>query len=263
MNESPLPIEPESAPAPVAETSLWARLFNVFVSPGEVFEEVKAGPPRAANWLVPLLLAIVVGWIGGWLVMSDPVVQQQILDLQETALQKQAQKSGASAEQLDQQRVAAEKVSRIVREFGVWVGPVVANLVILFWWAFLTWLLGTKALPGNFGFGKALEASGLILMPGILHGVVVTLLILVMGTMFAGTNLALPLARGFDQGNPLHVMLSAVDVVALWILAIRAIALSRLSGATLTRGAAWVFGLWLIWKVITIGLSLVWMRFAG
>ncbi|MHB9009854.1 MAG: hypothetical protein ACYDC1_23335, partial [Limisphaerales bacterium] len=108
MNESPLPIEPESAPAPVAETSLWGRLFNVFVSPGEVFEEVKAGPPRAANWLVPLLLAIVVGWIGGWLVMSDPVVQQQILDLQETALQKQAQKSGASAEQLDQQRVAAE-----------------------------------------------------------------------------------------------------------------------------------------------------------
>src|SRR5436190_20257128 len=39
-----------------AATSPGAKLVNIFVNPGEVFEEVVASPHSAANWLVPLVL---------------------------------------------------------------------------------------------------------------------------------------------------------------------------------------------------------------
>ena len=47
----PTPTDP-TLPAPAS--SLAARLTNVFVSPGEVFEEVKVSPPTVSNWLVPV-----------------------------------------------------------------------------------------------------------------------------------------------------------------------------------------------------------------
>lgn len=43
-----------------------------------------------------------------------------------------------------------------------------------------------------------------------------------------------------------------MDVVAFWVLAVRAIGLSRLSGATFAKSAAWLFGLWLLWTGLWI-----------
>src|SRR5881397_3726868 len=41
--------------APPVSTTLRGKLLNIFVSPGEVFEEVVASPPKPACWLVPTL----------------------------------------------------------------------------------------------------------------------------------------------------------------------------------------------------------------
>lgn len=57
MDETNPPPAPANSPL---STSLIARWLNVFVTPGEVFEEVKASPPASSNWLVPLLLSCLV-----------------------------------------------------------------------------------------------------------------------------------------------------------------------------------------------------------
>ena len=76
----------DTASTPVstpASTSLGARMLNVFATPSDVFDEVKISPPRTANWLVPTLLATLVGWIGVWLVLQQEAIKQQISDLKE------------------------------------------------------------------------------------------------------------------------------------------------------------------------------------
>ena len=55
------PEAPPEAPPPPA-MSLVGRLLNVFATPGDVFQEVKAAPETAANWLVPALILIAVSW---------------------------------------------------------------------------------------------------------------------------------------------------------------------------------------------------------
>src|ERR1700722_20094016 len=57
-------------------TSLGNRLMNVFVSPSEVFDEVKVSPPNAANWWVPLTLIIIAGIVFAMVVFSQPGVIQ-------------------------------------------------------------------------------------------------------------------------------------------------------------------------------------------
>src|SRR5437870_12773358 len=86
---------PESQPVtpPPATTSLPTRLMNVFAAPGEVFEEVTAAPVSAANWLVPALLIIVVGWIAAWLIFSHESFFQQVTEIADQAIDKQIQRS--------------------------------------------------------------------------------------------------------------------------------------------------------------------------
>src|SRR5579864_956446 len=47
-------IQTPDAAAP--QTSIGAKMLNLFVSPTLVFDEVIAGPAKPANWLVPILL---------------------------------------------------------------------------------------------------------------------------------------------------------------------------------------------------------------
>src|SRR3954447_21710061 len=71
--------EPSALP-PAGASSLFSRMLNVFVSPTEVFDEVKAGPPRHSNWVFPLILAIVLGAIAIFIIFSQPKVIQSIKD---------------------------------------------------------------------------------------------------------------------------------------------------------------------------------------
>ena len=71
----------ESSPPqpPAAQpTSLLARLLNVFAIPSQVFAEVNASQTRKANWLVPVLLASLVGMLTAFILFSQPAVVEQV-----------------------------------------------------------------------------------------------------------------------------------------------------------------------------------------
>lgn len=252
MNGSaPLNAPDDAAPIPES-TSLGARMINVFATPADVFDEVKASPPRTANWLVPTLLAMLVGWIGVWLVLHQESITQQISDLQEAQFEKRIEQGQMTREQLEAQRPTIEKVSRIVRQATMFAAPPLMAAGLVFWWALITFLVGRYALGGHFTYMKAVEVSGLIGMLAILESVVKTLLMVAFGSLYAGANLATLLVKEFDPANLSHGLMAAVDIVAFWVLAVRAIGLSRLSGATFAKSAAWVFGLWLLWNGLWI-----------
>src|ERR1051325_11503962 len=79
MEPTPFKEPPPGAPA-APPMSLAARLLNVFVTPGDVFEDVRNSPITVANWLLPTVLMAVIGAVCAWFVVSQPAVLHKMLE---------------------------------------------------------------------------------------------------------------------------------------------------------------------------------------
>jgi hypothetical protein len=247
------PEAPPEAPQPPA-MSLGGRLLNVFATPGDVFEEVKTAPETTANWLVPALILIAVSWVAAAVIFSQPSIKQQLSELTEQAIQRQIDSAHLSEQQADQARAMGEKWAGISSQIFAALAPVVAGFVLPFVWGLIVWLLGAQFFKGHFPYMKAVEVVGLANMIGVLEVIVKTLLIVGLGNLYAAPSLAL-LVKQFDPQNPVHGLLAAVNVMTFWLLAVRAIGLARLSGASLAKAAVWVFCIWAAYTGLFIGIA--------
>ncbi len=234
--------------------SLGSRLLNVFPTPGDVFEEVKAAPETAANWLVPALILIAVSWVGVVVIFSQPSIKQQLSELTEQAVQRQINSSHLSEQQAEQARAMGEKWAGLSSQVFAGLAPVVGGLVAPFLWGLIVWLLGAQFFEGHFPYMKAVEVVGLANMVSVLDVIVRTLLIVGLGNLYASPGPVL-LVKQFDPQNPLHSVLGALNVMTLWLLAVRAIGLARLSGVSFARAAVWVFGIWAAYTGFFIGIG--------
>ena len=75
-----------------------------------------------------------------------------------------------------------------------------------------------------------------------------------LGNIYAAPGLML-LVKDFDPQNTVHGLLGILNVMTFWVLAVRAIGLARLSGASFAKAAAWVFGIWAAYTGFFIGLG--------
>ena len=254
MENPPIISEPPLQ-APQKPMSLPARLFNVLATPGEVFEYVKNADISHANWIVPALLLILVSWLGAWVIFSQDSIQQQLREITDQAIEKSIQKQHLSEQQAEQARAIGAKFGSIGPKIGAYAVPVWMGVVIPFWWGLLLWLIGTKALKGDFAYMKAVEVAGLAGMVGILDSIVRALLILITGNIFASPSLAF-FVKQYDPQNPLHNLLATINIMTFWALALRSIGVARLSRAGFGKAASWVFGVWLILTGAFTGLGL-------
>jgi hypothetical protein len=234
--------------------SLTSRLFNVFAVPGEVFDHVRRAPPSVANWVVPALLAIALGWASALLIFSQPAIKQQLSEMSDQAIEKQIQKMKLPPERAEEARAAAAKYGDIGQKTSMLAAPVVWAFVSPFFWGFLIWLGGAKVFKGGFTFMKAVEVAGLANMIGALETVVKTLLIMLMGTIWAAPHLGM-LMKDFDPQKPLHAVLAALNVMTFWLLAVRALGMARLANIGFAKAAAWIFGIWLIMTSLMLGVG--------
>ena len=162
-----------------------------FAAPGEVFNEIATAPARAANWLAPAILLIVLSWVSGWLIFSQPSIQQQMKDISNKAIDRQVEKGKLTSSQADQARAAAEKFGSIGYKVGAVVAPVFMAFITPFWGGLILWLVGSFALKAPFPYLKAVEIAGLANMILILDVVVRTLLVLITGNLFSTLSLSL------------------------------------------------------------------------
>jgi len=246
--------EPSPVPAAVPAMPLGGRLMNVFAAPGDVFGEVKTAAPSVSNWLVPAILFIMLSWLSAGLIFSQPVIRQQMSELSTKAIDRQVEKGKLSSTQAEQARAMAEKVGGIGYKISAVVAPVMAAFILPFWGGLILWLVGSFALKGPFPYMKAVEVAGLANMILVLSVIVKTLLILITGNLFASPGLAL-VVKNFDPQNSVHSLLAVINVMTLWLLAVRSIGLARLSGTSTGRAAIWVFGIWAILTGAMIGFG--------
>ena len=234
--------------------SLGGRLLNVFATPGDVFQEVKTAGVSTANWLVPALILIAVSWVAAWLVFSQDSIRHQLSEITDQAIQKQIEQAHMSEQQAEQARAMGEKWAGISSRIAAGLAPVVTGFVTPFFWGLILWLVGAKILKGDFPYMKAVEVVGLANMVTVLDVIVKTLLIVGLGNLYAAPSLVL-LVREFDPQNTVHSLLTIVNVMTFWLLAVRAMGLARLSGASFTKAALWVFGIWAAYTGFFVGVG--------
>lgn len=234
----PPTIEPAKPASP-----LIAKMFNVFATPGEVFDEVKASPLSAATWLWPALLASVTGVVFALVAFSQPTIQQQMRDMQDRALEQRVKDGKMTSAQKEQAEAVMEKFAGIAQIAGA-VGAVLASFVRIFWWGFVLWGLARWAFKAPVVYMKAVEVAGLGMMITVLGAVVTLLLVVNQGSLSATPSLAF-LVEEFDPANKKHLLLGAVNLFNLWLVGVMAVGLAKLAGAAfgraaLTLGVFWV-----------------------
>jgi len=226
--------------------------MNVFATPGEVFEEVKASRPCTANWLVPVLLACLVGVIYTSVIFSQETVLRQVREAREKAVRKQLESKKVPKEQMEQAIAMAEKFSSptLLKILGS-AGAAAGSFGWLFFLALMIWLLGRYVLKADFPYLKAAEVCGLAGMIGVVGGIISMLLVVVTGNMFVTPGPAL-LLREFDPANKTHLLLAMLNVMTIWYIGVLAIGLSRLSGASVSRSALLLVVPWVSFRVALI-----------
>jgi len=249
-------METAPPPIPVEETqrspgSLTGRLLNIFAAPGDVFEEIKSAKASTANWLVPILIVALVTIMSFVLTLSQPTIKQQIIEMQEKAIDQQV---AAGKIKPEQARTIKEQMASlppwVMQLIGV-VQGVGAGFVGTFWWALVLWLLARLALKSEFPFLKALEASGLTMMIFALSVAVTTLLVVILGNLMARPALSAFIGE-FDPTRKVPLLLGSVNMFYLWSTGVLALALSRLSNAPLGKAAVWMFGFWAVSRVFFV-----------
>ena len=255
MDQTPPPVEmPPSLPQALT-TSLTSRLVNVFASPSEVFEEVKRTPNAAANWLVPAVLAAVVGVVATLLIFSQPTIQRQIREQQERAFEQQVKDGKMTQQQADKMLETMEKISGPMMKIGGSIGAVVMGFGRLFWWGLVLWLIARWGLKSEIPYLKAVEVAGLSSMIITLGAVVQLLLGVILGKMMATVSLAL-LLKDFDFTNRMHFLLAAVNVFNFWLVGLLGLGLARLTGSSWGKATLFVLVYWVVISLALIGMKL-------
>lgn len=243
-NETSPQFNSPDVPTPASLTS---RLTNIFVAPGEVFIAVKQTPHCYQNWLVPALIFLLASWVGAAIMFSQDSVRQQMEEVQNEAMQKQFQKNidaGTMTQaQANQMKAGAAQFGSIGQIIAAVISPVFVAGMTPFWGGFILWL-GSVTLGRRLDYMKAVEAAGLPLMIMAVGALVKGLLGAAMGNAFVSIGPAM-LVKNFDATNMVHTSLLAIDVFAVWALALRAIGLAKLSEVSLLKALAWVFGIWI------------------
>jgi hypothetical protein len=244
MEQVPPPLPARTGAS--SSASLSARLFNVFATPGDVFAEVSASPSYALNWLVPVLVSCVVGLAAVWVVFSQETILHQMEEQRDRALEKKLARM--PKEQQEQVRQMAEKFSSptLLRVSGSF-GAVAGSFVSVFIMGLVIWAFGRLAFKAHFPFMKAVEVCGLASMINILNGIVTTLLVVSLGTMYVSPGPSL-LIREPDPTNKLHLLASACNVMTIWYVGVLAIGLGKLSGRSAWKSFAWLLGLWALFR---------------
>ena len=243
-------------PAPLSPTSsLPARLMNVVASPGEVFEEVKATRATAANWVVPTILASIIGIAFTLVMFSQPKIQRQIREQQEKAFEEQVKAGKMTQQQADQAMEMTQKFTGPMMKVIGSVSAVFMSFWLVFWRALVLWLIARLLLKVEIHYMKAVEVSALSSMILVLGGIVALLLMVIFGKMFASASLAL-LVSEFDIKNKMHFLLGAVNLFNIWFVAVMGLGLARLTGASWGKAASFILIYWVVISLALIGIGM-------
>ena len=236
-----------------AAMSLSDKVMNVFASPSELFDSVAKSEKQASNYVIPLLLSIIVGVVFTFVVFSQPAIQNQMQEQQMKGFKKQITERKITQEQMEKAMEYSKPGSPIFLIFGAG-GVIVVNILMLYLFALGFLLIGKFGFKSTASYGKHVEVVGLGMYVMVVSSLITMAMVVAMGSLHASPSLAL-FVSNFDPMNTMHKVLSAVNILTFWYLAVVAIGMSKLWNVSTAKAIAGVGGAWVVWTAITTQLS--------
>lgn len=228
--------------------SLAARLLNVFAIPRATFEDVRVSRHSIGTWILPLLLAWVVGTATVWLTFCQPGVLQDFRRNSEERIQRLVAEKKMTQSNADKNLKFANSLShpQVARSLFSAAAAVISALRV-FGWAFLLWLLATLFLKVRLDFLKALEVAGLASMITVLGNVVA----LALTTGFqAPANAATITIEDIQARAQSTLFIIQANVFNIWFVTLLAAGLACLAGVRLSQTLFLVMGTWLATQLL-------------
>jgi len=221
--------------------NIGSKMVAVFTSPKKALEAIAEKP----DWLAPMVVSVLIG-----ILFALTVVPAVVMPATMVKTMEQMRDRGVPEDKIEEAMKFMAGPLPVI--FGV-VGVILAtpiNLLII-----SSVLFGLSALfGGKARFVQVFSAvtySGLISSLGtILKG----LLMYFQHSMHAGTSLALILSEDLRESF-LYRFLGQFDLFTLWHLSVLSLGLAVIYRWKTAKPASILFGLWLLWALVSSALG--------
>ncbi len=236
--------------------SLVKSFVDVLTAPSDLFNDYGKTSPSHALWVVPLIANILVAIIMSAVMYSNAVLREQILDIQRQAIEQQVQQNKMTQEKADQFINNMESVKPgMMIAFNLFSASITYLLYFILG-ALALWLADKFILHAPAGYVKHLEVYGISSWIGVIGNIILLLLMLALGSIYAQPAISIFIYQNFDFTSTLHKVLGAINIFTIWQVYVIGIGLAKISEKPVSHGLAVSFGLWIIWIPTSILLNL-------
>ncbi len=227
-----------------------ARVVDTFIAPSKTFADIR----RSASWWLPFLLLVIVT------LASAVTIDRQVgfARVAENNVHQNPKQEEALSQLPPDQRAARLHAMAVGTRYTVYASFVLILLFVaigaLLYWATVNFGLGAQTTYGQ-NFALWMYAS----LPKLLTGLLAIVVLLFGGNAEAynlqnpvGTNPAYYMP---DAAPWLRALLSFVDVLGLWQLALLILGVSVIARVSMGKAAAVAVGWWAVGLVVSVGLA--------
>lgn len=227
---------------------------GMFTEPGNTFSTIAASA-KQHYWVLPIIIFIIVNLISAFLFFSDEQLVNKVMDKQFQKVEQKMEENVKSGKMTQEEAdVALEQTEKFMNPKGVFFlitgyGSGVVLPFILLFVLCLVYLIALKILKADFDYVNILNVIGLsfiVLAIGKILDVVISILTGDINTISLGL-----LFNEESIGDSLYKLMTSLDVFVIWFSILVAIGLSKVSGIKSNVSYILVFGIWVVWILIT------------
>ncbi len=252
-NQAPAmsPVEEE------AELSHTDKLVGVFTEPAKTYSKMSEFPPKTADWIIPLIVAIIFAILSNIIMMSNPAIKSQIVEKQMAAIEKQldeaVQKGQLTETQKEQQletmRDGMAKGGGMIAMIGTIIGIPFAFFIMFFIVTGVFYLIIKFALKGDGTYKAAMSSYGLAYYILVIQIIVMVILAFSMNRLFTGVSVAEII--NIDKSTFGGFLLSKADIFSIWFYAVIGIGFAKMfKSQTTGKYVGMVFAVWLGFSIL-------------
>ena len=249
-------MESGNPPGAVQSMPFLDKLVGIFVSPGEVYENVGGTGPTTSTWFVPWLLYVTISIFTGQLLLGNPSLSSQLEDTIRKQFDEVMQEPILKGDVT--QGEADEQFERFGSPGSPWFtllsigGTLFGSILSLFAISLFCLLLAKSAMNASAPYMKVVEVVGLTFLIDALEQLVTTALMFLTDSILASTGAALFLLPDIDLHNKWHVAISKLNTFTFWKIGILCTGLSKLFHRDFPKILVLVLALWLLWSLFSL-----------
>ncbi|MFH1050272.1 MAG: Yip1 family protein [bacterium] len=251
------------------ELSFSDKIIGVITSPVITMESVSKHPPKAANWLIPIIIFIIISGLASFLYYSNPALKAEMenksMEAIEKSYQEQVDKGKLTQQEADEQK---EKIMSQMQMGGSFqlifqvIGVAIYTFLAFFLVNGLFFLFIKYLMKGDGGFNGTLTAYGLSYYILILQTIVTIILSLAFDKFYIGFSLA----NFFDVEWMTFpgFLLRKADPFLIWFYAVLGISYAKMFNSdNIRKYLILTYSVWILGNLILYYLSTVSQIFSG